>query len=547
MTERVPGWPVEFQQRYRAAGYWQGRTFDRILADLADRHRDDVALIGGGPIADAERITYGELLTRSRRVAVGLRELGIGAGDVVLLQLPNRIEFVVTWFGLQHLGAVPVHAQPGHRHRELSQLAATTSAVAYVTTDVHQRFDHRGLARQVADLVGSVRHIIVVGELGEYAADDRFVTYRSVADAPEPAAPLHAGAASDLALLLLSGGTTGTPKLIPRTHDDYFYNSRAAGARCGLTAQTVYLAVLPIAFNFTWNCPGILGTLAVGGRVVLAESPDPAQCFALIERERVTYTAINPQLVPAWLDEYARGTADISSLEVLEIGSARLADPMARRIVTELDVTLQQILGMSEGLFCATYLDDDVETVCTTQGAPVSAADEIRVVDEHGTEVGTGEVGELTVRGAYTPRGYYAAAEHNKTAFTADGFYRTGDQVRRLASGHLIVVGRIKDQINRAGEKIAPAEVEGALAAHPAIESVAMVGEPDPRLGERSVVYLVVRGETVPTRRELAAFLGRAGLAAGKAPDTVRVIETMPLTPLGKIDKKALRAGGPAS
>jgi 2,3-dihydroxybenzoate-AMP ligase len=537
VTGLYPEWPAEYRDHYRSAGYWQGRTFAQILDDLAGEHHDKIALVAGD-----ERITYGELRTRSRQVAAGLGGLGIEAGQIVLLQLPNRAEFVIIWFALQHLGAVPVHAQPGHRHRELEHLAATTSAVAYITADLHNRFDHRALAQRVSDKVDSIQRVVIVGQLGEYTGDPRFVPYTAVASTPEPSGQLHVGAASDLALLLLSGGTTGTPKLIPRTHDDYHYNSRAAAARCGLTAATVYLAVLPIAFNFTWNCPGILGTLSVGGRAVLADNPDPAHCFELIQREGVTYTAINPQLAPAWLAEHERGNADISSLRVLEIGSARLADQVARRIVATFDCTLQQILGMSEGLFCATFLDDDVDTVCTTQGAPVSVADEIRVVDEHGTEVGAGQQGELTVRGAYTPRGYYAAPGHNKTAFTADGYYKTGDLVRQTDTGHLIVVGRIKDQINRGGEKIAPAEVEGALLAHPAIESVALVGEPDERLGERSIAYIVQRGDAAPTRRELAAFLAQTGLAASKAPDRVRIIDTMPLTPLGKIDKKALNS-----
>lgn len=211
--------------------------------------------------------------------------------------------------------------------------------------------------------------------------------------------------------------------------------------------------MLPIAFNYTWNCPGVLGTLTVGGKVVMSRSPDPSVCFDLIEAEGVTMTAINPQLAPVWLSENNRTTRDLSSLKILEIGSARLADHVAREIVDQFDCTLQQILDMSEGLFCATHLDDDDETRCTTKGVPVSPADEIRVVDADGNEVADGEIGELTVRGPYTPRGYFDAPEHNRRSFSHDGFYMTGDLVRRLPAGHLIVSGRTKDQINRGGEK----------------------------------------------------------------------------------------------
>ncbi|MFF2083806.1 (2,3-dihydroxybenzoyl)adenylate synthase [Nocardia sp. NPDC058176] len=536
MREKVPFWPDEFARRYDREGLWAGKTFSRTLDELAAEFENSVAVIDGD-----RQLTYRELARQADRLARGLRGLGIAKGDAVLLQLPNCLEFVTTWFALQRLGAVPVHTQPGHRHAEINHLAAATGAVAYVTTEVFNRFDHRGLAKQVADTHAHITSVIVAGSLGEFAQDHRFHEHSTLFAADDT--PLADGTEpTDIALLLLSGGTTGMPKLIARTHDDYLYNSRAARERSRMNADTVYLAILPIAFNYTWNCPGILGTLTVGGTVVLAQSPDPSVCFDLIERHGVTMTAINPQLATPWLAERAHTTRDISSLRILEIGSARLADEVARKIIAEFDCTLQQILGMSEGLFCATHLDDDPELICTTQGVPVSAADEIRVVDDAGNEVAAGAIGELTVRGPYTLRGYFDAPEHNKTAFTPDGFYRTGDLVRRLDSGHLIVAGRIKDQINRGGEKIAATEVEGFLMAHPAIESVALVGEPHPTLGERSVAFVVTpAADTAPSRRDLARFLAAAGIAGYKAPDVIRVVDAMPLTPLGKIDKNALR------
>ncbi|MGV9827678.1 (2,3-dihydroxybenzoyl)adenylate synthase [Gordonia sp. NPDC003429] len=549
IREKVPNWPDTYAQRYRDLGLWEGTTFSAALDAWADRFGASTAVVDGD-----QRITYRQLADRATEVAHGLRALGVRTGDAVLLQLPNTSEFIVTWFALQRLGAVPVHTQPGHRHTEIGHLARATGAVTYVTTDVFNRFDHRDLARQIAESAPSLRAVVIVGDLGEHAADPRFHSYTALFGHGTETID-DSVASSDIALLLLSGGTTGMPKLIGRTHDDYQYNSRAAGERSRLDATSVYLAVLPIAFNYTWNCPGILATLRVGGTVVLAPNADPSVCFDLIEREGVTMTAINPQLVPLWLEERARTTADLSSLRIIEIGSARLSDHEARRIVDEFDATLQQILGMSEGLFCATHLDDTADLLCTTQGVPVSEYDEIRVVDADGNEVPNGEVGELTVRGAYTLRGYFDAPEHNAKSFTPDGFYCTGDLVRRLDSGHLIVSGRIKDQINRGGEKIAATEVEGVLLMHPDIRSVALVGAPDPVLGERTVAFVVVEpdAEKPPTRRTLARFLGDAGLAAYKSPDVVRIIDEMPLTPLGKMDKNALRplleaatAGAPA-
>jgi len=204
-------------------------------------------------------------------------------------------------------------------------------------------------------------------------------------------------------------------------------------------------------------------------------------------------------------------------------------------------VTVQQVFGMAEGLVCVTGLDDPPELIRTTQGRPISPSDEVRVVAPDGREVADGEQGELLARGPYTIRGYYRAPEHNARAFTEDGFYRTGDLVRRLPSGHLIVTGRSKDQINRAGEKIAAAEVEEHLITHPAIRAAALVAAPDETWGERPVAF-VVCDAPAPSSRELAGFLRDRGLAAFKAPDQVLPVDELPLTPLGKVDKKALRA-----
>ncbi|GGS29373.1 (2,3-dihydroxybenzoyl)adenylate synthase [Actinokineospora fastidiosa] len=518
-------WPEADAARYRAEGYWRGETFPRFLARVTAAYGDRTALVD-----DRVRLTYAELRAQVDVVSRGLRELGIGAGDAVLVQLPNRAEFVVLWFALQEIGAVPVHAQPGHRRTEITHLARMTRAVAHVIPDVHARFDYRDLAAACS----AVRHVIVVGAPGTSG----FIAWDDLMSAR--ARPVGVSARpDDLALLLLSGGTTGLPKLVPRTHDDYLYNARAAAEVCRLDTDTVYLATLPVAFNFTMNCPGVLGTLGVGGTVVLADTQDPASCFDWIERERVTITAITPLLAPVWADEARHREADLSSLRVLQIGGARLAEDLAREVIDSFDCTVQQVFGMAEGLLCLTRLDDPPDVIATTQGTPVSPADELRVVDEHDVDVPDGEVGELLVKGPYTLRGYYRAPEHNATAFV-DGYYRTGDLVRRLPSGHIVVVGRRKDQIQRAGEKFAAPEVEGHLQAHPAIRSVALVPAPDPVLGERSVAFIVPAGSTVPTRRDLAAYLSDRGLAAYKTVDDVRPLSDLPRTPVGKLDKKAL-------
>ncbi|GAA4615649.1 (2,3-dihydroxybenzoyl)adenylate synthase [Saccharopolyspora hordei] len=525
-TADYPTWPQEFADRYRAAGYWRGYTFGQVLRERADEHPDRVAVVDGD-----RRVTYRELDVRADRLAAGLRAEGIGKGDRVVVQLPNVAEFFDVCFALFRLGAVPVFALPSHRRTEISYFCEFSGAAAYITTDVEAGFDHRGLAADVVAALPQLR-VFIAGEPGDF---------RSLSDVDADPVELDGPDPGDLAFLQLSGGSTGVPKLIPRTHDDYIYSFRASNEICGVTADTVYLGALPIAHNFPMSSPGTFGVLHAGGRVVLARRPSPDEVFPLIERERVTMVAAVPPLALVWLDAAAAGTEhDLSSLEVLQVGGAKCSEEVARRVKPVLGATLQQVFGMAEGLVNYTRLDDPEEVILTTQGRPISPDDEVLVVDDEDNPVPTGETGHLLTRGPYTIRGYYRAPEHNAKAFTPDGFYRTGDVVRLTEEGNLVVEGRAKDQINRGGEKIAAEEVENHLLAHPAVHDAAVVSMPDDYLGERSCAFVVPRG-TPPKARELIKFVRERGLAAYKVPDRVEFVEQFPQTGVGKVSKRDLR------
>ncbi|MBX9359658.1 (2,3-dihydroxybenzoyl)adenylate synthase [Streptomyces sp. WAC04114] len=525
MLDGFTPWPKEFADRYRERGHWSGRTLGSLLRQRAAATPEAIAVVDGD-----RRWTYRDLDERADRLAAGLHGLGLAPGDRVLVHLPNIAEFLELSFALFRLGAVPVMALPAHREAEIGHLLALSEAVAYVIPDTHLGFDHRPLARAVGEKAPALRHVLVAGDPQEFTA------LASLSAEPRP---LPEPDPSDVALLLLSGGTTGAPKLIPRTHDDYLYNAAAGAAVTGLTSGTRYLAALPVAHNFPLACPGLLGTLHAGGTVVMCPHPSPDTAFALIARERVTVTALVPSLALLWLEAAEWADDDLGSLELLQVGGSRLKAEAARRIGPELGCRLQQVFGMAEGLLCYTRLDDPDGLVLDTQGRPLSEDDELRIVDTDDHEVPDGEVGELLVRGPYTLRGYYRADDHNARAFTEDGFYRSGDLVRRLPSGHLVVEGRIKDVINRGGEKVPVEEVENHLLAHPAVLDVALVGLPDTRLGERSCACVVPRG-TPPSRADLIAHLTGRGLAAFKLPDDVRALASFPRTALGKVDKAAL-------
>lgn len=526
MVTGCPSFPKEFAERYREMGCWRGETFGSMLRERAESQGERIAVTSG-----EKNISYAELDKRADGLAAGFQQLGIRKGDRVVVQLPNRIEFFEVCFALFRLGALPVFALPSHRSNEICYFCEFAEAVAYVIPDTYMEFDYRSLAKEVKNTVPGLQ-VIVAGDAGDFLALPELYA-AAIVDPP-------AVSSSDVAFLQLSGGSTGLSKLIPRTHDDYIYCLRLNGEFCRLNQDSVYLAVLPVAHNFTLSSPGVLGALYAGGRVVLAAAPSPDEAFPLIEQERVTITSLVPPLTLIWLEAVASSRYDLSSLKVLQVGGAKFSEEAARRIKPAFGCTLQQSYGMAEGLVNCTRLDDPEETIVSTQGKPVSPYDEIRVVDEDDIEVAPGEVGQLLTRGPCTIRGYYKAEEHNEKAFTPDGFYRTGDLVSVNAAGYIVVEGRAKDQINRGGEKIAAEEVENHLLAHPAVLDAAIVAMPDAFLGERSCAFVILRHEN-PTVGALKNFLKERGIAAFKIPDRIEFIDSFPYTPLGKVSKKELR------
>jgi len=546
ISDHTVPWPAADATRFAVAGYWTGVPLGELLREVAGRTPDAPALIDA---ADGARLTHAELAEHADAAAVRLLDLGLAPGHRMLVQLGNGWEFVVLTLACLRAGIVPVMALPAHRRTELTYLARHAEATAIAVPDRLRDFDHQSLAHELApavhEVTGEAWNVLVAGDdLAPGSIDLRALCGPATdpdADRTRLAeASLHS---RDVAVFLLSGGTTGLPKLIARTHDDYAYNARASAEVCGFGPDTSYLVSLPAGHNFPLACPGILGALLSGGRVVTLPSPEPVRAFATIAAEGVTHTAVVPAVAARWLEHATEnGAAELTSLRVLQVGGARLADNLARKIKPALGATLQQVFGMAEGLLNYTRLDDSDDVTCTTQGRPMSPDDEVRLVDELDNDVAPGEPGSLLTRGPYTPRGYYKAAEQNARAFTADGWYRSGDICRMTTDGNLIVEGRDKDMINRGGEKISAEEVENLVYQLPAVCQVAAVAMPDDILGERVCLYVVTKPGTTVSLEEIRASMETIGVARFKLPEHLVVVEELKSTKVGKIDKKALRA-----
>lgn len=526
--------PADRAAHYRAAGYWTGRRVDSLLADAARRWPNRAAVLDGDATScPAQHLSYAELDDRADRAAAGLAEQGIAPGDRVLLQLPNGCQFAVALFALLRTGAIPVMCIPGHRAAELGHFAALSGATALLIPDTASGFDYRPMATALLREHRGLRHVIVDGDPGPFPAWSQVCAHggeRTGRRDADPGSP---------ALLLVSGGTTGTPKLIPRTHDDYVYNATASAEVCGLTGDDVYLAALPAAHNFPLACPGLLGALAVGATTVFLTDPSPESAFGAIERHGVTVTALVPALANLWAQATEWEPTTPISLRLLQVGGAKLKARDARRIRETLTPGLQQVFGMAEGLLCYTRPGDPAELLERTQGRPLSADDEVRIVDDAGRPVPDGAEGELLVRGPYTINGYFCAESDNARCFGPDGFYRSGDLVRRHADGYLEVTGRIKDVIHRGGETIAARDLEEHLCTHPTISSVAVVALPDPYLGEKICAAVVFVGQPV-TLAQLNNYLDQRGVARHARPDVLTEMSALPTTAVGKVDKRAI-------
>jgi len=536
MLEGFTPFPPEFAARYRAEGYWLDQPLGAYFHDRFVEYGDRLAVVAG-----AERMTYGELDSRIIHLARHLLDLGIAPLERVIVQLPNVPEFLYFYFALQRIGAIALLALPPHRRHEIGHYAAFAEAVGCAVQDRAGEFSYVDMARDIQDETPGMRHIFVLG-------DDVPDGCHSIRDLlrTEPASPAEALDTIAIdpdqpAVFQLSGGTTGVPKIIPRTHNDYVLNSIGCAGANHMDGDTRLLVCLPIAHNFPLASPGIQGAFVHGGTGVLAPTPRPADILPLIESERISHLELVPAALIRLLHDAAFDDFDTSSVRIVNTGGQRLQPEIAALAERKFaNAIVQEVFGMAEGLVMLNDVTDPPTVRFEVAGPTWCADDEIKLIDDDGREVGDGETGEMACRGPYTLRGYYKLADHNARNFTADGFFLTGDLMRVHSDGRYVVEGRKKDLINRGGEKISAEEVENMLLAHPAIRNVACVPMPDPVLGERSCVYVIAAPGAAPTLDDLGAFLLDQGIAKFKLPERLELVERFPLSPFGKVSKKDL-------
>lgn len=527
--------PPEMAQKYREKGYWKDQSLAEEFGAVFQKFADRVALVDGD-----QKFTYADLDKLTTNLALNLLELGLKPLDRVVPTLPNVHEFVVLYFALQKIGAIPIAALVTHRYAEISQFVNLSSATTCVYPDASGDFAFGPVIERVQAENPSLKFRLVLGKAGPGEHSLRDLIQRP-ASLPVSSLRKIKIDPTDPCIFQLSGGTTGIPKLIPRTNNDYAYNSKVAAEVTELDAESVLLLVLPIAHNLPLACPGIQGFFFKGAKVVLHHNTRPTEMFELIQKHKVSHLKVVPALLIRLINDPSAEDYDLSSLKVIQSGGQRM-QPEVRAKTRSLipGVFVQENFGMSEGTLMFVRASDPEVVKLETCGRPVCPDDEVLLLDDDGQEVPDGEVGELTVRGPYTLRGYFGVPEYNARQFTPDGFYRSGDLMRKHVSGNYIVEGRKKDLINRGGEKISAEEVENLILMHAAVQNVACVPMPDEKMGEKMCAFVILKKGHDLNLGQLTAFLMEKEIAKFKLPERLETLTDFPVSTFGKVSKKAL-------
>ena len=521
----------ELAKAYLQRGLWTNETFFGILEERARAHPEREVL------ADAKgRITYGELKTRVEKCAAFLRKIGIKRGDVVTIQLPNRIEFPIVFFALELVGAVANKVNPDFRRRELEYILRFSGSRAFVCAKEFKGFDYIAMAKELKTSVPGLEHIIVAGG----AAEGTWDLDQGIATHPPMAVSDRAKMDPDEVFrMAFTSGTTGDPKCVLHSFNTTICTVRLLNNDMKVTDRDVLLIYLPVGLNWGYIC--LLQTIIAGCRAVLLERFSGRAALEAIQKERITYIATAPASIVSMLNEPDLGSYDLSSLRVVITGGASAAIETIREYQKRMSGHLVELYGMLEtGFHTYTRFTDDPQKVNGTIGR-VAGEMGLRIMDESGNDVAPGDVGEIAALGPSVHLGYHNNPQANADSFTPEGWFRTGDLGKVVdAAGNVQIVGRRKEIINRGGKKFFPREVEEVLYTHPKIMHAAMVGIADARLGERNCLCVIPKAGQQVQLEEIVAFL-KNQVADYKLPEMLIQVDELPLTGTGKIRRHVLR------
>jgi 2,3-dihydroxybenzoate-AMP ligase/mycobactin salicyl-AMP ligase len=541
MFRLLPGvspYKNEDVDRYFQRGWWRSLTIGDLLDRAAEIHPDKEAFVD-----QTSRYTYSQAREKVDRLAIGLLHLGIGALDRVLIQLPNWNEFVFAYFACQKVGAIPVLLIERHRPYEIGRLIGLSGASAWIAPRQTDKVDFGPIIQDVRKANPHLKTIITVrGKLDQAATssleeliEDSVLTnanrQRLTNLRADPRQVAHMGP---------TGGTTGDPKLVPRTHSSLICAVEYCSMSWNQHCEDINMIAGPIGHDLSFT-KGLLGSILTQGTLVFQESKDATSIHKTIEREEVTSIILVPTIAQRLVRCEDADQFNTRSLKKMHIAGGAGHPDMVRELLNRFSMTMYSGYGGTEGMTTITRKTDDFESICGTVGRPTCPHDQYKVVGENGKALPPNTTGELLVKGPSMFSGYYNDPETNTQAFDRDGFFITGDMAKISEDGYITLVERRKHMIKRGGESISASDIENLIILHPEVAAVAVVPMPDPIMGERACAYIETKPNATLTFDDVIAFLRDRNVAVLQFPERVELVDRMPLTLAEKVDKLALR------
>jgi 2,3-dihydroxybenzoate-AMP ligase len=538
LLEGFTPYKKEDAEKYTSCRWWSGLTFGDILDRAADIHPEKEAFVDR-----KTRLTYGEAREKANKLAIGLIDLGIQPLDRVLVQLPNWNEFVFAYFALQKIGAIPVLLIDRYRQLEIDDLISLTGATSWIVASRYKKTDYVPIINDILKENPEFKNIITVrGDRDhksfsslEMLIEEAELTDDSLARltsrAPDPMQVAHMGP---------TGGTTGAPKIVPRTHNSLITGIEYCSKSWEQNSQDVNLIAGPIGHDLTFT-KGFIGSVIMLGKIVFMDSTDDKEICKTIEKEKVTSIIWVPTLAQRMLQYKDLDKHDLSSLQKMHSAGGTSHPDLVKDVTKKLKMKFYNGYGGTEGMTTITRTTDDLETICTTVGRPTCPYDTYKVIDKEGNDLPPNTQGELVLKGPGVFTGYFNNPKENKEAFTKDGFFRTGDVVTIDEKGYIRLTGRIKEMINRGGESISATAIEQLINRHPDVLAVAIIPMPDPVMGERICAYIQPKAGTQLSSDEIISFLKGQNASVLQLPERIEFIDAMPYTGVEKLDKKSLR------
>ncbi len=526
----------ELIAEYTAAGYWE----DSTLADVFRRNAQDLP----GRVAyvdDRSQVTWGEVWQVSGEVASGLARRGVGRGDVVAVQLPNRVEFVFVLAAVVRLGAVFCQFPPDYRAREIEFILKFSEAHTVVVPDRFRGFDHTamidGIRGRLPRLVNTVA--VTTGEPEVTLEAQAWVSLEQLRRDPDPGdpAPDRPSEANDVMRIAFTSGTTGEPKAVMHTANTTMYMTRRENQERGIGGDATVLVLLPVGLNAGFG--SIVQVANAGARGVLMEKFSPTRLLDLVERHQVTSFLTAPTALLAILRDDSLGDRELSSLRFVQTGGSSTPMEVLREANERLGCPVIDLYGMLEtGVTSCTDPEEPYQEWVGTVGRPYDFM-HVRILDESDRDTAVGVEGEIVKSGPTICVGYYRNPDKNKESWTTDGWFRSGDRGHLDEAGRLTISGRSKDMIIHGGANIWPRELEEILVRHPDVADVAVVGIPDDYFGENTCACIIPRPGATVTLDGVIDFM-KQDLAKYKLPQHLELFEAFPLGPTGKVLKRDL-------